>query len=99
MAAGGGTGAAGLTGPADPGADGDAAEIGGPLPAAPIDTARSGQARDEPGAPPQAAGEREPGTGQGDAAAAAGRPPQAAGEESQDQPWVCGEDDEGLPAP
>jgi len=57
VAAGGGTGAAGLTGPADPGADGDAAEIGGPLPAAPIDTARSGQARDEPGAPPQAAGE------------------------------------------
>jgi len=98
VAAGGGIGAAGLTGPADPGADGDAAEIGGPLPAAPIDTARSGQARDEPGAAPQAAGEREPGTGQGDAAAAAGRPPQAAGEESQDQPWVFGEDDEGLPA-
>jgi hypothetical protein len=99
VAAGGGIGAAGLTGPADPGADGDVAEIGGPQPAAPFDTARSGRARDEPGAAPQAAGGREPGTGQGDAAAAAGRPPQAAGEESQDQPWVCGEDDEGLPAP
>ena len=88
----------GVTDPADPGGDNDAAEIGGPLPAAPIDTARSGQARDEPGAVQQAAGEREPGTGQGDVTAAAGRPRQAAGEESQDQPWVSGDDDEGLPA-
>ena len=39
-----------------------------------------------------------PGTGQGDGTAAAGRPPQAAGEESQDEPLVSGEDDEGLPA-
>ena len=29
----------------------------------------------------------------------AGRPPQAAGEQSRDEPWVSGEDDEGLPAP
>ena len=28
-----------------------------------------------------------------------GRPPQAAGEQSRDEPWVSGEDDEGLPAP
>ena len=88
----------GVTDPADPGGDNDAGEIGGPLPANPIDTARSGQARDEPGAVQQAAGEREPGTGQGDVTAAAGRPRQAAGEESQDQPWVSGDDDEGLPA-
>ena len=88
----------GVTDPADPGGDNDAGEIGGPLPANPIDTARSGQARDEPGAVQQAAGEREPGTGQGDVTAAAGRPRQAAGGESQDQPWVSGDDDEGLPA-
>src|SRR5437762_275137 len=31
--------------------------------------------------------------------AAAGRRPQAAGEHSRDEPWVPGEDDEGLPAP
>jgi RNA polymerase primary sigma factor len=88
----------GLTDPADPGRDGDAAEIGGPLPAHPVDTARSGQARDEAGAAQQAAGEQEPGTGQGDVTATAARPPQAAGEESRDEPWVSGDDDEGLPA-
>ena len=60
--------------------------------------AHSGSARDEPRAPQEAAGEQEPGTGQGDVAAAAGRPPQAAGEESQDEPLVSGDDDEGLPA-
>jgi RNA polymerase primary sigma factor len=98
--AGGGIGAAmGLTDPADPGRDGDAAEIGGPLPAHPVDTARSGQARDEAGAAQQAAGEQEPGTGEGDVTATAARPPQAAGEESRDKPWVSGDDDEGLPAP
>ena len=52
-----------------------------------------------PRAAQQAAGEREPRTGQGDVTAAAGRPPQAAGEQSRDEPWVSGEDDEGLPAP
>jgi hypothetical protein len=45
----------------------------------------------------EAAGEQEPGTGQGDVAAAAGRPPQAGGE-SQDEPLVSGDDDEDLPA-
>ena len=45
----------------------------------------------------EAAGEHEPGTGQGAGAAAAGRPPQA-GEQSQDEPLVSGEDDEDLPA-
>src|SRR5439155_555208 len=59
----------------------------------------SGAARDEPRAPREAAGEREPRPGQGDVTAAAGRPPQAAGEQSRDEPWVTGEDDEGLPAP
>ena len=88
----------GLNDPADPGGDGDAVEIGGPLPAAPIEMARSGSARDEPCAAQEAAGEQEPGTGQGDVAAAAGRPPQAAGEESQDEPLVSGDDDEDLPA-
>ena len=88
----------GLTDPADPGGDSDAVEIGGPLPAAPIEMAHSGSARDEPRAPQEAAGEQEPGTGQGDVAAAAGRPPQAAGEESQDEALVSGDDDEGLPA-
>ena len=44
------------------------------------------------------AGEPEPGTGQGGVAAAAGRPPQAAGEESQDGPFVSGDDGGGLPA-
>jgi RNA polymerase primary sigma factor len=41
-------------------------------------------------APQEAAGEHEPGTGQGDVAAAA--------KESQDEPLVSGEDDEDLPA-
>jgi RNA polymerase primary sigma factor len=88
----------GLTDPADPGGDSGAAQIGGPLPAAPIEMAHSGSAQDEPGAPQEAAGEREPGTGRGDVAAAAARPPQAAGEESQDEPLVSGDDDEDLPA-
>jgi RNA polymerase primary sigma factor len=85
-------------GAADLGGDGDAAEIGGPRPAHPIDPARSGAARDEPCAGQRAAGEREPGAGQGAVAAAAGRPPSAAGKEGQDEPWVSGDDDEDLPA-
>ena len=88
----------GLTDPADPGGDNDAVEIGGPPPAAPVEMAHSGSAQGEPCAPQEAAGEQEPGTGQGDVTAAAGRPPQPAGEESQDEPLVSGEDDEGLPA-
>jgi RNA polymerase primary sigma factor len=100
VAAGGVAGAAvGLTDPADPGGDNDAGEIGGPLPANPVDVARSGAARDEARAAQEPAGEREPGTGQGDVKAAAGRPPPTAGKEGQDEPWVSGEDDEGLPAP
>ncbi len=87
----------GLNDPADPGGDSDAVETGGPPPAARIEMAHSGSARDEPGAAQEAAGEQEPGAGQGDVAAAAGRPPQAAGEESQDQPLVPGDDDERLP--
>jgi RNA polymerase primary sigma factor len=91
-AAGGGTGAdMGLTGPAGPGRDSDAAQIGGPLPAAPTEMAHSGSAHDEPGAAQQAAGERQPGTGQGYVAA-------ATGEDSQDEPPVFGDDDEDLPA-
>jgi RNA polymerase primary sigma factor len=88
----------GLTDLADPGGDNDVAEIGGPLPAAAAEMARSGSARDEPRAPQEAAGEQEPGTGKGDVTAAAGRPPQAAGEESQDEPLVSGDDDEDRPA-
>jgi RNA polymerase primary sigma factor len=88
----------GLIDPADPGGDSDAVEIAGPLPAAPVEMARSGSARDEPRAPQEAAGEQEPGTGQGDVTAADGRPPQAAGEQSQDEPLVSGDDDEDLPA-
>ena len=91
--------ARGLNGPADTGGDNDAGEIGGPLPAAPTGMAHSGAAQDEPRAAQQAAGEPEPRPGQGDITTAAGRPPQAAGEQSQDEPWVSGEDDEGLPAP
>jgi RNA polymerase primary sigma factor len=83
----------GLTDPADPGGESDAAQIGGLLHAAPVEMAHSGSARDER----EAAAEQEPGTGQG-AVGAAGRPPQAAGEESQDEPLVSGEDDEDLPA-
>jgi RNA polymerase primary sigma factor len=49
-------------------------------------------------APQEAAGEHEPGTGQGDVAAAAGRPLQAAGEQGSDEPLDPGEDDEDLPA-
>jgi RNA polymerase primary sigma factor len=49
-------------------------------------------------APQEAAGEHEPGTGQGAGAAAADRPLQAAGEQSQDEPLVSSEDDEDLPA-
>ncbi len=49
-------------------------------------------------APQEAAGEHEPGTGQGAGAAAADRPLQAAGEQSQDELLVSGEDDEDLPA-
>jgi RNA polymerase primary sigma factor len=49
-------------------------------------------------APQEAAGEHEPGTGQGAVAAAGDRPLQAAGEQSQDEPLVSGEDDEDLPA-
>jgi RNA polymerase primary sigma factor len=86
-----------LTDPADPGRDSDAARTGRPLPAAPIDMAHPGSARDEPGAA-QEAGAREPGTGQGDVAATAARPPQAAGQQSRDEPWVSGDDDEDLPA-
>jgi len=88
----------GLTDPTDPGGEGDAVEIGGPLPAAPIEMARSGCAHVEPCAAQEAASEQGPGTGQGGVAAAAGRPPKAAGEESQDEPLVFGDDDEGLPA-
>ena len=88
----------GLDDPAGPGGDSDAVEIDGPLPAAPIEMARSGSVQDEPGAQQEAAGEQEPGTGPGDVAAAAGRPPKAAGEESQDEPFVFGDDDEDLPA-
>jgi RNA polymerase primary sigma factor len=87
-----------LNDPADPDGDGGAVEIGGPLPAAPIEMAGSGSAHGEPCAAQEGAGEQEPGTGQGDVAAAAGRPPEAAGEESEDEPLVFGEDDEDLPA-
>ena len=90
--------ALGLNDPAGPDGDGGAVEIGGPLAAAPAETAGSGSAHGEPCAAQEAAGEQEPGTGQGDVAAAAGRPPQAAGEESADEPLVFGDDDEDLPA-
>ena len=90
--------ALGLNDPAGPDGDGGAVEIGGPLAAAPAETVGSGSAHGERCATQEAAGEQEPGTGQGDVAAAAGRPPQAAGEESQDEPLVSGDDDEGLPA-
>ena len=90
--------AMGLDDPAGPGGDSDAVEIDGPLPAAPIEMARSGSVQDEPCAQQEAAGEQEPGTGPGDVAAAADRPPKAAGEESQDEPFVFGDDDEDLPA-
>jgi RNA polymerase primary sigma factor len=88
----------GLTDPADPGGDSDAAQIGGPRPADPIEMAHSGSAQDESCAPQQAAGDRQPGAGPGEVAAAVGLPPQAAGEESQEEPLVSGDDDEDLPA-
>jgi RNA polymerase primary sigma factor len=88
----------GLTDPAGPGRDGNAVEIGGPLPAARIETARSGSARDEPRAAQEAAGGQQSGTGQSGVAAAAGRPPEAAGQQSGDEPFIVGDDDEGLPA-
>jgi RNA polymerase primary sigma factor len=88
----------GVDDPVDPGRDSYAAQIGGPLPADPIEMAHSGSAHDVPCAAQEAAGEREPGAGPGGVAAAAGRLPQAAGEESQDEPLVCGDDDEDLPA-
>ena len=88
----------GLTDPTDPGGEGDAVEIGGPLPAAPIEMARSGCAHVEPCAAQEAASEQGPGTSQDGVAAAASRPPKAAGEGSQDEPLVFGDDDEGLPA-
>jgi RNA polymerase primary sigma factor len=86
----------GLNDPADSVRDSDAAQIGGPLSAAPAEMAQSGSAQDEPRAA-QEAEALEPGTGKGDVAAAAGHPPQA-GEESQDEPLVFGDDDEDLPA-
>jgi RNA polymerase primary sigma factor len=69
----------GLNDPVDPGGASDAAQIGGPLAAAPVEMAYSGSAQDKPGGAQEAAGEQEPGTSQGDVAAAAARPPQAAG--------------------
>ncbi len=88
----------GLTDPADPGGDSDAAEIGRPLPAAAVEMAYSRSAQGGPCVPREAAGEQEPGTGQGAVAAPAVSAPKAAGEESQDEPLVSGEDDEDLPA-
>jgi RNA polymerase primary sigma factor len=88
----------GLNKPADPRGDSGAVEVDGLLPAAAIEMPRSGSARDEPYAAQEAAGEQEPGTGQGDVAAAADRPPQAAGGARADEPLVFGDDDEDLPA-
>jgi RNA polymerase primary sigma factor len=65
----------GVTGPADPGGDSDAARIGGPPPPTPMDMPHSGSAHDESCAAPQ-----------------------AAGQESLDEPLVCGDDEEDLPA-
>jgi len=87
----------GLDDPAGAGGDSGAGETGGPLAAAPTGRTHSGSALGEPCAGREAAGEAEPGTGQG-GAAAAGRPLEAAGEESQDDPFVSGDDDQGLPA-
>ena len=70
----------------------------GRCPRARIERARSGSAQDEPRAAQEAAGQPDPGTGQGGVAAAAGRPPQAAGQQSQDEPFIVGDDDEDLPA-
>jgi len=74
----------GVTDPADPGRHSDAAQVGGPLSASPIEMAHSRSAQDEPGAAQEPAGEQEAGTGQGDVAAAAARPPQAAGDDDED---------------
>jgi RNA polymerase primary sigma factor len=86
-----------LNDPAGSGGDGDAVEIGGPLVAAPAETAGSGSAHGEPGAAREAAGEREPGAGQGGAAAAAGRLLKVAGGERPGEPLGSG-DGEDLPA-
>jgi RNA polymerase primary sigma factor len=88
----------GLDDPAGPGGDSGAVNIDGPLPAAPIGRARSDGALGQLCAGQEAAGEPEPGTGQGGVAAAVGRPPKAAGGESQDEPLVSGGDGGGLPA-
>jgi RNA polymerase primary sigma factor len=88
----------GLNKPGDPGADGCVVEVDGPLPGGAIEMARSGSALDEPCAAQGAAGEQEPGTGQGGDAAAAGRPPHAAGGASEDKPLDFRDDDEDLPA-
>ena len=88
----------GLDDPADPGGDGDAVEIDGPLPAALIELARSGSAQGEPCAAPEAAACRSQAPARGDVAAAAGRRPEAAAQDSQDVPLVSGDDDEGVPA-
>src|SRR5713101_5966423 len=50
--------ALGLTDPADPGGDGGAVEIGGPLAATPAETAGSGSAHGEPCAAQESAGEQ-----------------------------------------
>ncbi len=47
----------GLNDSADPGGNSNAVEVGGPLPAAPVEMAHSGSAQDEPCAPREAAGE------------------------------------------
>ena len=88
----------GVDGPAGPGGDGGAAGIGGPLAAAPVGRTRSGSALGERYAGREAAGEPEPGTGQGCVAGGVGHSPKAAGEESQDEPLVSGDDGEGVPA-
>jgi len=88
----------GLDDPAGPGGDGGAAEIGGPLAAAAIGWARSACALGGPCVGRAAAGQPGPGTSQGCVAVGADRPPKAAGGQSQDEPFVAGDDDQGLPA-
>jgi RNA polymerase primary sigma factor len=78
----------GVTDPAGPGGDGDAAQAGGLLPAA----------RGEPCALQAAAGEHEPGADQRDVAAGIGRSPQAAGQQSHGEPRVSVDGDQDLPA-
>jgi RNA polymerase primary sigma factor len=87
----------GLDDPAGPGGDSSAAGTDGPL-AAPIAKARSDPALGEPCPALGAAGEPEPGTGQGGVGAASGRPLKGAGGDSQGEPLVSGDDDEALPA-